>query len=216
MEETTQSQGTATDAPTGAARPPAREVEGLVPALARELSLPPGAIAAVIALLDEGNTVPFIARYRKEKTGGLDEVQIRAIEERRLYLTELEERRVAVTSSIAEQGKLTPELAAKLAAATSKAELEDLYAPYRPRRKTRASMARERGLEPLALRILAQPAEGDPRAEAAALVSAERGVATSTRVPAPAISSPRWWRTPPRCAPGCASSTPTRASCPRR
>ncbi|HRC59097.1 MAG TPA: Tex-like N-terminal domain-containing protein, partial [Kofleriaceae bacterium] len=178
MEETTQSQGTATDAPTGAARPPAREVEGLVPALARELSLPPGAIAAVIALLDEGNTVPFIARYRKEKTGGLDEVQIRAIEERRLYLTELEERRVAVTSSIAEQGKLTPELAAKLAAATSKAELEDLYAPYRPRRKTRASMARERGLEPLALRILAQPAEGDPRAEAAALVSAERGVAT--------------------------------------
>jgi uncharacterized protein len=127
-----------------------------VPALAFALGLSPSGVAAVIALLDEGNTVPFIARYRKERTGGLDEVQIRAIEERRAYLVELEARREAILASITEQGKLTPELEAKLRSATSKSELEDLYAPYRPRRKTRASVAREKGLEPLANRILAQ------------------------------------------------------------
>ncbi|MEP6864562.1 MAG: Tex-like N-terminal domain-containing protein, partial [Deltaproteobacteria bacterium] len=108
-----------------------------VPAVAFGLSLPAPGVAAVIALLDEGNTVPFIARYRKERTGGLDEVQIRAIEERRSYLVELEERRAAVLASVTEQGKLTPELETKLRAAQSKSELEDLYAPYRPRRKTR-------------------------------------------------------------------------------
>src|SRR5688500_14655325 len=133
-----------------------------VPPLAQKLGLPPGAVAAVIAMLDEGNTVPFIARYRKERTGGLDEVQIRAIEERREYLVELETRRAAILASVTEQGKMTPELEAKLRAADNKAELEDLYAPYRPRRKTRASVAREKGLEPIALRILAQPADGDP------------------------------------------------------
>ncbi|MEO7733434.1 MAG: Tex family protein, partial [Kofleriaceae bacterium] len=125
----------------------------------------------VIALLDEGNTVPFIARYRKERTGGLDEVQIRAIEEQRTYLVELETRRAAILASVAEQGKLTPELDGKLRAARGKAELEDLYAPYRPRRKTRASVAREKGLEPLAQQILAQGGEGDPAAAAAGLVS---------------------------------------------
>jgi protein Tex len=138
-----------------------------VPALVQALGLPARGVAAVIALLDEGNTVPFIARYRKERTGGLDEVQIRAIEDKREYLVELEQRRAAILASVGEQGKLTPELEAKLRAATGKAELEDLYAPYRPRRKTRASVARERGLEPLAQRILAQPADGDPAAEAA-------------------------------------------------
>ena len=137
-----------------------------VPVLARDLGLRPGAVAAVVALLAEGNTVPFIARYRKERTGGLDEVQIRAIEERREYLVELEARRAAILASVAEQGKLTPELEAKLRAATGKAELEDLYAPYRPRRKTRASVARDKGLEPLAQRILAQAGDGDPAAEA--------------------------------------------------
>ncbi|MFT3698138.1 MAG: Tex family protein [Kofleriaceae bacterium] len=126
-----------------------------VPVLAVTLSLPASGVAAVIALLDEGNTVPFIARYRKERTGGLDEVQIRAIEEKRTYLVELEERRAAVIASIKEQGKMTDELAQKLAAAETKAELEDLYAPYRPRRKTRASIAREKGLQPLADKILA-------------------------------------------------------------
>src|SRR5512142_556377 len=133
-----------------------------VPALVETLGLPAKGVAAVIALLDEGNTVPFIARYRKERTGGLDEVQIRAIEDKRAYLTELEERRAAILASVAEQGKLDPELEAKLRAATGKAELEDLYAPYRPRRKTRASVARDRGLEPLAHKILAQGADGDP------------------------------------------------------
>ncbi len=141
-----------------------------VPALASGLSLPASGVAAVLALLDEGNTVPFIARYRKERTGGLDEVQIRAIEERRSYLVELEERRAAVLASIKEQGKLTPELEQQLLAATVKSELEDLYAPYRPRRKTRASVARERGLQPLADKILAQGETGDPVAEAAAFV----------------------------------------------
>jgi len=138
----------------------------VVPALAAALELPAGAIAAVVALLDEGNTVPFIARYRKERTGGLDEVQIRAIEEKREYIVELETRRAAILASVAEQGKLAPELEAKLRAAATKAELEDLYAPYRPRRKTRASVAREKGLAPLAELILAQGAEGAPLAEA--------------------------------------------------
>src|SRR5262245_18506630 len=147
-----------------------------VPALAFELSLPLASVGAVIALLDEGNTVPFIARYRKEKTGGLDEVQIRAIEDKRTYLVELEERRAAILASVAEQGKPTPELEAKLRAATNKSELEDLYAPYRPRRKTRASVARERGLEPLAQKMLAQGADGDPSAEDTAFV----GEAVST------------------------------------
>jgi uncharacterized protein len=143
----------------------------LVPALAKELDLPARGVAAVVALLAEGNTVPFIARYRKERTGGLDEVQIRAIEEKRAYLTELEERRAAILASVAEQGKLTPELEAKLRAATGKAELEDLYAPYRPRRKTRASVAREKGLQPLADQILAQgegAVEGDEESLAGA------------------------------------------------
>ncbi|HEY6038006.1 MAG TPA: Tex-like N-terminal domain-containing protein, partial [Kofleriaceae bacterium] len=141
-----------------------------MPALAFALSLPAQGVAAVIALLDEGNTVPFIARYRKERTGGLDEVQIRAIEERRSYLVELEERRAAVLASIAEQGKLTPELEAKLRAAQAKSELEDLYAPYRPRRKTRASVARDKGLQPLADQILAQ-GEGDPAGAAKAFIT---------------------------------------------
>src|SRR5688572_17859319 len=164
-----------------------------VPSLAFSLGLAPGAVAAVVALLAEGNTVPFIARYRKERTGGLDEVQIRAIEERREYLVELEARRAAILASVAEQGKLTPELEAKLRAATGKAELEDLYAPYRPRRKTRASVARDKGLEPLAQRILAQPADGDPAVEAQAFIvegvaSAEEALAGARDIVAEAIA----------------------------
>ncbi|MDQ3369253.1 MAG: RNA-binding transcriptional accessory protein, partial [Myxococcota bacterium] len=143
-----------------------------VPQLAQSLGLPPHAIAAVVAMLDEGDTVPFIARYRKERTGGLDEVQIRAIEERRDYIVELETRRAAILASVSEQGKLTPELEAKLRAAPNKADLEDLYAPYRPRRKTRASVARDKGLEPLAHRILAQAADGEPADEAKAALTA--------------------------------------------
>jgi uncharacterized protein len=145
--------------------------------IAAELALSRESVAAVTQLLDEGGTVPFIARYRKEATGGLDEVQIRTIEERRGYLTELEERRRAILEAIAEQGKLTDELRGKLEACATKAALEDLYLPYKPKRRTRATIARERGLEPLAQRILGQPGDGDPLGEAGAFVDPERGVA---------------------------------------
>jgi uncharacterized protein len=147
-----------------------------VPRLSKELSITPKSVAAVVALLAEGNTVPFIARYRKEVTGGLDEVQIRSIEERRSYIVELEDRRAAILGSIDEQGKLTPELRAKILACETKAALEDLYLPYKPKRRTRGMIAREKGLEPLALRLAAQPADGNPEVEAAAFVSADKGV----------------------------------------
>ena len=148
-----------------------------VPALAQELSLPEKRVQAVVNLLAEGNTVPFIARYRKELTGGMDEVQIRTIAERRGYLLELEERRQTILTSIEEQGKLTPALADKLRAATTKSALEDLYLPYKPKRRTRATAAREKGLLPLAERMLAQPDDGDPQTEAVALVNPDKGVA---------------------------------------
>jgi len=147
-----------------------------VPVLARELTLPERGVAAVVRLLAEGATVPFIARYRKEQTGGLDEVQIRAIEERRIYVLELEERRAAILASITEQGQLTPDLQARIAACATKAALEDLYLPFKPKRRTRAMIARERGLMPLADRILAQPATGDPAAEAARFVDVAKEV----------------------------------------
>ena len=142
--------------------------------VATDLSLPEGAVSAVIQLLDEGATVPFIARYRKEATGGLDEVAVRDIQERRGYFKELEERKLAILKSIEEQGKLTPGLEKRIRACTEKARLEDLYAPYKQKRKTRADIAKERGLEPLALRILAQPLDADPEKEAEAFVSAEK------------------------------------------
>jgi uncharacterized protein len=157
------------DAPATAATPKLQFDP--VPALAFALSVPAHCVAAVVGLLDEGNTVPFIARYRKERTGGLDEVQIRSIEYRRSYLVELEQRRAAILDSVASSGKLTPELDARLRSATTKAELEDLYAPYRPRRKTRASIARERGLAPLAEKIIAQGGDGSPQTDAAAFVT---------------------------------------------
>jgi len=146
------------------------------PLLAKELKLPSGHVDAVVKLLDDKNTVPFIARYRKEATGGLDEVQIRAIEERRAYLLELHDRRYAVLSSIEEQGKLSDDLKRKILACATKAALEDLYLPYKPKRRTRATIAKERGLEPLAERILAQPSSGDPAGEAAAFIDPEKEV----------------------------------------
>ena len=124
----------------------------------------------------EGATVPFIARYRKEKTGGLDEVQIRTIFERRTYLADLETRRASVLAEIDKQGKLTDILKNKILACTTKAELEDLYLPYKPKRRTKAMIARERGLEPLADRIWEQPAEADLEAEATKFVDAEKEV----------------------------------------
>ncbi len=148
-----------------------------VPTIARELNLPASGVRAVVSLLGEGSTVPFIARYRKEATGSLDEVQIRAIEERRSYLLELDERRKSILESIASQGKLTDELKARILACETKAALEDLYLPYKPKRRTRAMIAKERGLEPLALRLLEQPSDGNPLVEAEAFVSVEKEVA---------------------------------------
>lgn len=146
------------------------------PAIAQELSLRVPQVASVVELLATGATVPFIARYRKEATGGLDEVQIRTIEERRAYLLELEERRQTVLGEIHKQGKLTPELDKKIRTCATKAELEDLYLPFKPKRRTRASIAQEKGLEPLADLIWAQPPDGDPRAESAKYVDAAKGV----------------------------------------
>ena len=135
--------------------------------IAKLLNVPLHGMSAVIALLDEGATVPFIARYRKEATGNLDEVQIRDIQEKLEYFRELEERRETVLKSIDEQGKLTPELKAKIDATLEKTELEDLYLPYKPKRKTKASMARDKGLQPLADYLWAQE-DATPLVELAA------------------------------------------------
>ncbi|CAM8753096.1 Transcriptional accessory protein Tex/SPT6 [Burkholderia pseudomallei] len=148
----------------------------IVQRIADELSVQPRQVAAAVQLLDEGSTVPFIARYRKEVTGDLDDTQLRQLEERLLYLRELEERRATIIASIDEQGKLTDELRAAIDAADSKQTLEDLYLPYKPKRRTRAQIAREAGLEPLAQALLANPLL-DPQAEAAAYVNTDRGVA---------------------------------------
>ncbi|PRE19618.1 Tex family protein [Burkholderia multivorans] len=148
----------------------------IVQRIATELSVQPRQVAAAVQLLDEGSTVPFIARYRKEVTGNLDDTQLRQLEERLLYLRELEDRRAAILSSIEEQGKLTDELRAAIDAADSKQVLEDLYLPYKPKRRTRAQIAREAGLEPLAQALLANPML-DPHTEAAAYVNADKGVA---------------------------------------
>ncbi|HEY4367390.1 MAG TPA: Tex family protein [Steroidobacteraceae bacterium] len=134
--------------------------------LATELSARPAQVAAAVALIDEGATVPFIARYRKEATGGLDDVQLRLLSERLVYLRELEERRAAILKSIEEQNKLTPQLQQSIEAADSKQRLEDLYLPYKPKRRTKAQIAREAGLEPLAEGLLADPGL-DPATEAA-------------------------------------------------
>jgi uncharacterized protein len=144
--------------------------------IATELGVGAGQVAAAVELLGEGATVPFIARYRKERTGGLDDTQLRKLEERLGYLRELEDRRATVLRSIEEQGKLTPELARAITDAETKVALEDLYAPYRPKRRTRAQIAREAGLEPLAEALLANPALA-PEAEAAKFVNGEKGIA---------------------------------------
>ncbi|NLF91734.1 MAG: RNA-binding transcriptional accessory protein, partial [Corynebacterium marinum] len=120
----------------------------IVSTIARELGVREDQIRAVLTLLAEGNTVPFIARYRKEVTGGLDDTQLRTIEERATYLRELEERKDAVLASIEEQGKLTGDLRALILGTETKARLEDLYLPFKKRRRTKADIAREAGLEP--------------------------------------------------------------------
>lgn len=149
---------------------PASVTQKIVSLIAAELSVQPRQVAAAVELLDEGATVPFIARYRKEVTGNLDDTQLRALEERLLYLRDMEERRAAILASIEEQGKLTPELRTAIEAAVTKQALEDLYLPYKPKRRTRAQIARECGLEPLAQALLADPTL-DPQAEAARYVN---------------------------------------------
>lgn len=144
--------------------------------LAEELAVQESRVAAAIALLDEGATVPFIARYRKEATGGLDDTQLRTLEQRLRYLRELDERREVVLKTIAEQGKLTPQLEEAIRQADTKVRLEDLYRPYKPKRRTKAQAAREAGLEPLAQALLADPSLV-PEEAAQAYINAELGVA---------------------------------------
>ncbi len=142
--------------------------------IADELKVRPAQVIAAVDLLDGGATVPFIARYRKEVTGNLDDIQLRELEARLSYLRELEERRAAVLKSIVDQGKLTPALQAAIEAAPTKQELEDLYLPYKQKRRTKAMIAREAGLEPLADKLFDDPTL-DPLAEAAAFIHADGG-----------------------------------------
>ena len=150
---------------------------GLAERLAAELGLAAAAVAAVMELLDGGASIPFIARYRKEATGSLDEVRITTIRDRLQALRDLDARRAAVIASLAERGLLTDELSAALAAAATLAEVEDIYLPYRPKRRTRAMIAREKGLAPLAELLLVQTPDLDPVAAAAGFVDAGKGVA---------------------------------------
>ncbi len=156
--------------------------------IAAELKVRPAQVQAAVELLDGGATVPFIARYRKEATDGLDDIQLRELEARLAYLRELEDRRAAVLKSIEEQGKLTPELRAAIEAAPTKQELEDLYLPYKPKRRTKGQIAREAGIEPLADTLFADPSL-DPLDEAQAFVAGRRRASgwprrTSPTVPA--------------------------------
>ena len=142
--------------------------------IASELGVREAQVAAAIELIDDGATVPFIARYRKERTGGLDDTQLRTLAERYTYLTELSARKHSVLKSISEQDKLTPELEAEIAAVTTKTELEDLYRPYKPRRRTKATIAKEQGLEPLAEQLLVR--DTNPSEIAKKFIDANKGV----------------------------------------
>ena len=150
-----------------------------VPFVSKDLSISSRQVSAVAKLFAEGNTVPFIARYRKEAHGNLDEVQITDIQEKLSYYNTLESRRQTILKSIDEQGKLTDDLRLKIEECQSKTMLEDLYLPYKPKRRTRAMIAKEKGLEPLAELILSQAASGDIEAEAAKFINAEKEVASS-------------------------------------
>ena len=151
-------------------------MQDIIRQLAVEIKVHERQVLITVELLDGGATVPFIARYRKEATGGLDDIQLRELEYRLGYLRELTERREAVLKSIDEQGKLTPELRAAIALAAAKQDLEDLYLPYKPRRRTKGQIARESGIEPLADRLFADPAMV-PADEAVAFVKAEKNEA---------------------------------------
>ncbi|TQP79490.1 Tex family protein [Vibrio cholerae] len=146
--------------------------------IAQELNVRPEQVIAAVTLIDDGNTVPFIARYRKEVTGGLDDTQLRNLDSRLAYLREMDDRRQTILKSIQEQGKLTPELEQAILSADSKNRLEDIYLPYKPKRRTKGQIAIEAGLEPLADRLWTQP-NTDPESEAAKYINAEKGVADS-------------------------------------
>lgn len=146
--------------------------------IAQELNVRPEQVIAAVTLIDDGNTVPFIARYRKEVTGGLDDTQLRNLDSRLAYLREMDDRRQTILKSIQEQGKLTPELEQAILSADSKNLLEDLYLPYKPKRRTKGQIAIEAGLEPLADTLWTQP-NTDPESEAAKYINAEKGVADS-------------------------------------
>ncbi|MCM1570209.1 MAG: RNA-binding transcriptional accessory protein, partial [Roseburia sp.] len=144
--------------------------------LKEELQVAKWQVEAAVKLIDDGNTIPFISRYRKEATGSLNDEQLRDLQERLVYLRNLEEKKEQVLGSIEEQGKLTEELREKILAAQTLVVVEDLYRPYRPKRRTRASVAREKGLEGLAEYLLAQNAQAPVEEEAAAYVDADKGV----------------------------------------
>lgn len=146
--------------------------------IAQELNVRPEQVIAAVTLIDDGNTVPFIARYRKEVTGGLDDTQLRNLDSRLAYLREMDDRRQTILKSIQEQGKLTPDLEQAILSADSKNRLEDLYLPYKPKRRTKGQIAIEAGLEPLADTLWTQP-NTDPESEAAKYINAEKGVADS-------------------------------------
>ena len=155
-------------------------MDPMIQQIAEELEKQPQHVANVVQLLDEGNTIPFIARYRKELHGAMDDTALRTLEERLAYLRGLQERREAVKKSIEEQGKLTEELAAAIDSAKTLAEVEDLYRPYKQKRRTRATMAKEKGLEPLAELLFAQKSDcPDPLAEASKYIDSEKGVNTA-------------------------------------
>lgn len=144
--------------------------------LSNEFSTDAAIISRIVSLIDEGNTIPFIARYRKEMTGAMDDQKLREISERLDYLRGLDKRREQIVASISEQGKLNEEIERKLDAAATLSELEDIYRPYKPKRRTRAMIAREKGVEPLANAIFAQRRGDEPLTLAQAYISDEKGV----------------------------------------
>lgn len=182
-------------------------MDPIIEQIARELNQQPLHVENVVRLLDEGNTIPFIARYRKELHGAMDDTSLRALEERLAYLRGLQERREAVKKSIDEQGKLTAELSQAIDRAGTLAEVEDLYRPYKQKRRTRATAAREKGLAPLAEVLLAQAPDCPDRRRRPRSISTRTRAwrRRRTRWPAPATSLPSASAMTRRCAGACGS-----------
>ena len=151
----------------------------MIQVLTQELQVKKWQVEAAVKLIDEGNTIPFISRYRKEATGSLNDEQLRQLHERLTYLRNLEDKKAQVLSSIEEQGKLTPELKAQIEAAQTLVVVEDLYRPYRPKRRTRATIAKEKGLEPLANVIMLQLTKKTLEEEAQPFINPEKEVNTA-------------------------------------